>query len=417
MEDPNGNDLPDYESPQSQVQPPALAPAAPAQVVSQDAGAERSSRQRGLPPDVVGKVAGAGEPSDPDGDHSSDTSSKKRKASKEGSDGRPRSRDRRPGNDDNEGFNAKRVRRDKTSDSEHSQTSGDINELLAELPSPVQEYYHNAAGPECAVHMDKMSLFNFVFGLYEAFDEGFDTMVRPIAEYLDENGAERSGDALKQFRAMAFDRKWAIFMSELTRNKKPELKVQYEKLHPRLVQTGRLLLPPEDPSKDLNDFKLEVYKLENAELDLRWLEYAQAIWDRHGEAAGMKIIAEWDKLLMLTEDESIKLHAPPTLTPPPPPNIAPRGASFPEIDINDKERLNREAKSLGFDNDKFAGVWTFLSSLGAGGFGREQWTSPIAALEPYTDLKIADAGLWVKYDHFGKILDVRTSSTSKIDTD
>lgn len=215
---------------------------------------------------------------------------------------------------------------------------------------------------------------------------------------------------------------WNHFLRKLDRHKHyRHLRNEYENLFRRLQWAVDFcyncgletifIEPPHDPLPDLEGLDLGREFADEAEVSIK--EYAMRLWDafvqdrerRQGRKGGKT--AKFMRAGALARQNGVgalEIDWPPPPTPPPPP-IPTAQRPMPQRLIDDPNWATHEARRIGSDSDASGidGIWTFMHTLGVGGFGH---AGKYASASGHHRLIAILLGLWAKYDRNGIITNV-----------
>lgn len=321
-----------------------------------------------------GPATAAGGPGDPDGnsDESDDDKDLPKDPPQVPPRGLSKGKGKRSNYDDsaNNRNNSKRRKHNKVDDA--LAISPDVPAPSPGLSPEAMQYLHAAQQPDCPVMLSPRTLIAFVNKLDEVFgtDEWF--FVRPLQEYFNEDGTERHGEAWQDLRRRDFDKRWDVVFSHIV----PEEKSSYAEQHVRLIRAEAWDVVPEPgfgrQHHDLDRLKRLVIEAENAEMHQRWKLHEAHMRRNFGSDAAEEVRSGWldmvDRILVYGGDMNSPLPTP-SLGPTDGPLVADI-AHHP-----DPELLEKKARKLGFEERN--GVWSFMASLGTGGYGRKLSNLPV----------------------------------------
>ncbi|KAK3708762.1 hypothetical protein LTR37_011283 [Vermiconidia calcicola] len=261
-----------------------------------------------------------------------------------------------------------------------------VSERLLALPGHIIDYAHGAFAEDTGLpDIDQNIVVNLVTRLRAAYGDDWEWDEAPlITEYLDPFGQHRPGGAFGNLLHREWTKSWQELFGHLQNDKDfYPLITDFKKLKKRLERIESLIPPPEwPPDEELHEY-LDNYRRQVVVLEA---PNVRAAWERHLNRSDRHVPSREKSLALQGVEYRLERREDPDW-PPPPPSPLQRTADrpLPERVREDLPRVILEAQNIGFDNDQIPGNWTFLTTLGHGGFGH--------------------AGLWVKYDGSCRILD------------
>ncbi|KAK3723126.1 hypothetical protein LTR37_001849 [Vermiconidia calcicola] len=260
------------------------------------------------------------------------------------------------------------------------------SERLLALPGPIIGYAHGAFAEDTGLpDIDQNIVVSMVMRLRAAYGDDWEWDEAPlITEYLDPFGQYRLSGAFGNLLHMEWTKSWQELFGHLQNDMDfYPLITDFKRLKERLERIEELMPPPEwptdeEPHEYFDNYRRQVVALEAPIVRAAWEEHLNRP-DRHVASREKALALQGVKYRLARREDPVW---PP---PPPPPLQRTADRSLPERVREDLPRVILEAQNIGFDKDKIPSNWTFLATLGHGGYGH--------------------AGLWVKYDGSCRILD------------
>lgn len=243
-------------------------------------------------------------------------------------------------------------------------------------------------------HVHPQAIFEMVYRLRKAYGDDWDwESAPPIGDFLTPEGQERrSMMAMKKLRQKeTWIRLWEDFFAQNPGGEYYEAIAQLC----RTLQAGQgiagiFLRPPRwreenDEITLLARYRQEALINEGANIEDSWTAYFAHVEVTQGIEAARAARLAFLRIQKGRGSDS-QPHSPanpqdrlprPPLPPPPPPPPR-RESSIAGIPGRNLDRAAAEAQRIGFDNPDMPGIWTFLGTLGGGGYGRKLMTTTIS---------------------------------------
>ena len=330
-------------------------------------------------------AAAAGGPEDPDGSSSGSDGipSRPRNSRKGRSKSSSKDKGKRPSEDaaNDTGSSRSSVKRRKQEKTEKEAAStNDPTADLDDLPYHALEYIEAVMQPDRHRPLSSEALNAFVKRLCGVFGEDDWHLVQEIEYYFDEHGTELRDEAAWQIlERREFAKRWKSIIANIPVGNRASWQEQYERLE-KAGAWHAIPLPDFGSAQgDLQQLKFWVVEAENPKIAEAWIEHVAHYREKYGDD-----VADGEHNVWEAEVERvIKQGGVPDSPPPLPGNLE-----------DSPDLLKDKARRFGFAGYA-PGVWNFVETLGVGGYGH--------------------AGLWIKYNPSGKILDRQVIKETYLD--